>query len=68
MWGTVAGLWEAHRRYGRLPWRDVIEPAVQLAQRGFQVPPLLAERATAEQPRFERTNFTQYFSGLRNGA
>ena len=31
--GTVAGLWEAHRRYGRLPWRDVVEPAVQLAQR-----------------------------------
>ena len=66
--GTVAGLWEAHQRYGRLPWHDVIEPAVQLAQGGFQVPPLLAERATAEQPRFERTNFTQYFSGLRNGA
>jgi gamma-glutamyltranspeptidase/glutathione hydrolase len=64
--GTVAGLWEAHRRYGRVPWRDVVEPAVQLAQRGFQVPPLLAERATAEQPRFERTNFAQYFGGLRH--
>ncbi len=66
--GTVAGLWEAHQRYGRLPWRDVIEPAVQLAQHGFQVPPLLAERATAEQPRFEHTNFAQYFGGLRHGA
>jgi gamma-glutamyltranspeptidase/glutathione hydrolase len=66
--GTVAGLWEAHRRYGRLPWHDVIEPAVQLAQGGFQVPPLLAERATAEQPRFEHTNFAQYFGGLRDGA
>jgi gamma-glutamyltranspeptidase / glutathione hydrolase len=62
--GTVAGLWEAHQRYGKLPWRDVTEPAVQLAQLGFRVPPLLAERATAEQPRFERTNF----GGLRNGA
>ena len=66
--GTVAGLWEAHRRYGKLPWREVIEPAVQLAQRGFQVPPLLAERATAEQSRFEHTNFAQYFGGLRHDA
>jgi gamma-glutamyltranspeptidase/glutathione hydrolase len=66
--GTVAGLWEAHKRYGKLPWRDLIEPAVQLAQRGFQVPPLLAERATAELPRFERTNFAQYFGTLRDGA
>ena len=65
--GTVAGLWEAHHRYGKLPWRDVIEPAVLLAERGFQVPPLLAERATAEQPRFVNTNFAQYFGGLRSG-
>ena len=62
--GTVAGLWEAHQRHGKLPWRDVIEPAVQLAERGFQVPPLLAERATAEAPRFASTNFAQYFGGL----
>ncbi len=66
--GTVAGLWEAHQRHGKLPWRDVIEPAVQLAERGFQVPPLLAERATAEAPRFASTNFTQYFAGLHSGA
>jgi gamma-glutamyltranspeptidase/glutathione hydrolase len=65
--GTVAGLWEAHQRYGKLPWRDVIEPAVQLAERGFQVPPLLAERATVEQPRFANTNFARYFGGLRSG-
>ena len=55
--GTVAGLWEAHQRYGKLSWRDVIEPAVQLAERGFEVPPLLAERAAAEAPRFANTNF-----------
>lgn len=35
--GTVAGLWLAHRRLGRLPWRDLVEPAVRLAEEGFPV-------------------------------
>ncbi|MFO5475017.1 MAG: gamma-glutamyltransferase, partial [Dolichospermum sp.] len=24
--GTVAGMYEVHRRYGKLPWREVIKP------------------------------------------
>jgi gamma-glutamyltranspeptidase/glutathione hydrolase len=35
--GSVAGLVEAHRRFGRLPLRQVIEPAVHLAEDGFVV-------------------------------
>ena len=35
--GAVAGMAEAHRRLGRLPWRDVVEPAVRLARDGFVV-------------------------------
>jgi gamma-glutamyltranspeptidase/glutathione hydrolase len=35
--GTVAGLWRAHRDYGRLPWKRLIEPAVSLARDGFEV-------------------------------
>ena len=35
--GTVAGLWRAHQDYGRLPWKRVVEPAVQLARDGFEV-------------------------------
>ena len=35
--GSVAGLWEAHRRYGSLPWHDVVAPAIELAERGFRV-------------------------------
>ncbi len=35
--GTVAGLWEAHQRYGRLEWRRLLEPAVALARDGVEV-------------------------------
>jgi len=35
--GAVAGMVEAHRRFGRLPFRAVIEPAIQLATDGFVV-------------------------------
>ncbi len=35
--GSVAGLAEAHRRFGKLPWHDVVEPAVRLAADGFTV-------------------------------
>ena len=35
--GAVAGMAEAHRRLGRLPWREVVEPAVRLARDGFVV-------------------------------
>lgn len=40
--GTVAGMEAAHRRYGKLPWRTLLEPSIRLAQRGFVVNPYLA--------------------------
>lgn len=34
--GSVRGMWEVHRRFGRLSWPDLVQPAVDLA-RGFRV-------------------------------
>jgi gamma-glutamyltranspeptidase/glutathione hydrolase len=34
--GSVKGIWEVHRRYGLAPWRELVEPAIRLAQ-GFVV-------------------------------
>lgn len=35
--GSVAGLVEQHRKFGRLPLRDVVAPAIALARDGFTV-------------------------------
>ena len=35
--GSPSGLFELHRRYGRLPWAKVVEPAGRLAGDGFIV-------------------------------
>jgi gamma-glutamyltranspeptidase/glutathione hydrolase len=35
--GSPAGLWELQRRFGRLPWPKVVDPARRLAAEGFTV-------------------------------
>ncbi|HTN73897.1 MAG TPA: gamma-glutamyltransferase, partial [Pirellulaceae bacterium] len=41
--GTVRGLALAHVRYGRLPWRELAQPAVELARTGFALDASTAE-------------------------
>lgn len=40
--GTVRGLHEAHRNFGRLPWKRLVMPAAELAGQGFPVDAALA--------------------------
>jgi gamma-glutamyltranspeptidase/glutathione hydrolase len=35
--GTAAGLEAVHHAYGRLPWPELLRPAVELARKGFEV-------------------------------
>jgi gamma-glutamyltranspeptidase/glutathione hydrolase len=30
--GSVAGMWEAHRRFGSLPWAELVQPSINLAE------------------------------------
>jgi gamma-glutamyltranspeptidase/glutathione hydrolase len=66
--GTVAGMWQAQQRLGRLEWKDLLAPAIDLAEHGFLVPEKLETTALEQMPRLGKsTNFAKYFGGLRAG-
>ena len=46
--GTVRGLELAHRKFGKLPWKAVVSPSVDLASRGFVVSAALARSLNRE--------------------
>ncbi|ROQ02000.1 gamma-glutamyltranspeptidase/glutathione hydrolase [Stella humosa] len=39
--GTVAGLWEAHRRLCSRPWAELVRPAAAMARDGLEVTPFV---------------------------
>jgi len=44
--GTVRGLELAHKRFGKLPWKDTLMPAIALAEQGFSISADLARGLT----------------------
>ena len=34
---------KASQKYGRLPWRDLVEPAIKLARDGFEISKAVAD-------------------------
>jgi len=52
--GTPALMAEAHGRWGRLPWAEVLAPAIRLAEEGFAVSPRLAGLVAGDAARLAR--------------
>ena len=66
--GTVRGMAEAHRRFGKLSWSRDLAPAIRLAREGFIVPPQLIAEREADRGNFARiTNFDRYFAAMTAG-
>lgn len=66
--GTVRGLAEAHRRFGRLSWRRDLAPAIRFASQGFEVvPQLIGIRDGRQSALLPGTNFGRYFGAMRAG-
>jgi gamma-glutamyltranspeptidase/glutathione hydrolase len=67
--GSVAGLWMAHQRFGSLPWKDLLKPAIDLATNGFVVPESLGSGMKSMQSEFAgKTNFDKYFGAMQDGS
>ncbi|MEX3581831.1 MAG: gamma-glutamyltransferase [Burkholderia sp.] len=66
--GTVAGMWEAQRRFGKLKWQQVLAPAIHYAKDGFVVDEQLAQRGVDASKEFDgKTNFDKFFGAMKAG-
>ncbi len=53
--GTVDAWWQAHQRYGKLPWKDVLLPVAELCERGEAMPQLIAFYLERNMAGFDRS-------------
>ncbi|MEZ4913993.1 MAG: gamma-glutamyltransferase [Chitinophagales bacterium] len=60
--GTVAACEAMHQRWGKLPWKTLIQPAIDLAQNGFPLSAQDAELINKFQEKFEALNTQNYFA------
>jgi gamma-glutamyltranspeptidase/glutathione hydrolase len=61
---TPAVLWYVHKNYGILPWEEVLEPAIRLAQEGYRISHLQNKLQKREQKNFheiESKSGAKYF-------
>lgn len=35
--GVIKGFWELHQKYGKLPWKELFQPTIELARKGVAI-------------------------------
>jgi gamma-glutamyltranspeptidase/glutathione hydrolase len=59
--GVLRALELAHRKHGRLPWAQLFEPAIHLAEHGFVISPRLHRLIAADSSIRNSAEMTAYF-------
>lgn len=54
--GSVDGMVAAHKKYGKLKWAQLVQPAVDLAQKGFKITARLASDMNSKRETFIKMN------------
>ncbi|MPT27093.1 MAG: gamma-glutamyltransferase, partial [Achromobacter sp.] len=61
--GLLRGLELAHKRQGKLPWADLFQPAIRLAEQGFAVSPRLHKLLAGNKALPQQAAAAAYFYG-----
>lgn len=60
--GAVAGWAALHEKFGKLPFETLLEPAIEIAERGYAVPPMVARKwAAAAEELKDQPGYAQAF-------
>ena len=54
--GTVDGMVKAHEKYGKLNWKELVQPAINLAKKGFKITKQQASELTNKHNDFVKYN------------
>lgn len=65
--GSVDGMVRLHEKYGKLLWKDLIQPAVELAETGFQITERQAKEFNLLKTEFLKWNDSLYLLPLVKG-
>ncbi len=58
--GQVAGLYEAWKRFGSLPWSSLVQPTEEILRKGFRVPKSLEKAIDEAVGLASRNNMTEF--------
>ena len=54
--GSIAGIFEVYNKFGSLPFKELIQPSIELARKGFKVTAKQANSLNGTRDRFQKAN------------